>query len=97
MPTSGAERSVTMPDRDDPVAELFATGALVLLLGAVIAAVVGAVELGRGSVMTATIVWVAAVVGLVVSLGHFMANGERAEAAPADLPFPSWLRNEADA
>ena len=87
-----------MPDRDDTVAELITTGALLLVIGAVIAAVVGAVELGRGSIVTATIVWVAAAIGLTVSFGHFMASDEDdVDAAASELPFPSWLRNEADA
>lgn len=86
-----------MPDRDDPVAELLTTGALLLMIGAVIAAVVGAVELGRGSVVTAVIAWAAAGIGLAVSFAHFVSSGEADDEATPELPFPSWLRNEADA
>ena len=41
-----------MPNEDDPFAELIATGALVLLVGAVIAGAIGAVEWGCGSALT---------------------------------------------
>ena len=85
-----------MVDGDDPLKEILATGALVLVLGAIIGCVIGAVELGQGSAVTAIIAWAAAAVGFGVSLTYFMADARKSEEAPAELPFPSWLRTESE-
>jgi membrane associated rhomboid family serine protease len=85
-----------MADRDDPLKEILATGALVLVVGAIIGSVIGAVELGRGSAATAIIAWASAAVGFAVSLAYFMADARKGEEAPAELPFPSWLRTESE-
>lgn len=81
-----------MADRDDPLKEILATGALMLVVGAIIGCVVGAVELGQGSVATAIIAWLAAAVGFAVSLAYFTSDAREGEKAAAELPFPSWLR-----
>lgn len=86
-----------MADGDDPVREMLATGALVLVIGSIIGTVIGAVELGSGSAATAVVVWVAAAVGFAVSFGYFIADAGRDDRAGADLPFPSWLRTESEA
>ena len=86
-----------MPNEDDPFAELIATGALVLLVGAVIAGTIGAVEWGRGSAVTAMLAGAGAAIGFAVSMACFMSDARRDDEAVAELPFPSWLRNEADA
>lgn len=85
-----------MANEDDPMREILATGALVLVLGAIIGSVIGAVELGRGSVATAIIAWTAAAVGLAVSLAYFRADARSGDEATAELPFPSWLRTESE-
>lgn len=85
-----------MADGDDPVKEILATGALILVMGAIIGCVIGAVELGRGSVATAVVAWAAAAVGFAVSFAYFMADARRGEQAAAELPFPSWLRTESE-
>jgi membrane associated rhomboid family serine protease len=86
-----------MADEDDPFAEIIATGALLLLVGAVIAGVIGAGEWGSGSSVTAVVASAAAAIGFAVSVACFMFDARRDEEATAELPFPSWLRNEADA
>ena len=86
-----------MADIDDPIAELRATGALVLLVGALIAGVIGAVEWGSGSAFVATSICAASAIGFAVSVAWFVVEGQRADEAAAELPFPSWLRSEADA
>lgn len=83
-----------MPVEDDPMKEIFATGALILVLGAIIGGVIGAMELGQGSVATAIIAWVAAAVGFGISLAYFMTDARKSEQAAAELPFPCWLRTE---
>jgi membrane associated rhomboid family serine protease len=85
-----------MADGDDPLTEILATGALVLVMGAIIGGVIGAVELGRGSTATAIIAWAAAAVGFGISLVYFMADARQGERAAAELPFPSWLRTESE-
>jgi hypothetical protein len=85
-----------MTHDDDPFTEIIATGALLLLVAAVIAGVVGAVEWGSGS-GAAAVTCAAAAIGFAVSMALFVFEGRRAEEAAIDLPFPSWLRNEADA
>lgn len=85
-----------MADGDDPMKEIFATGALILVLGAIIGCVIGAMELGQGSIATALIAWAAAAVGFGVSLAYFMADARKGEQAAAELPFPSWLRTESE-
>ena len=85
-----------MADGDDPLKEILATGALILVLGAIIGCVIGAVELGQGSAATAIIAWVAAAAGFGISLAYFMADARKSEQVPAELPFPSWLRTETE-
>lgn len=88
-----------MPNSDnaaDSTSEILASGALVLVIGAIIGAAVGAVELGRGSTTTAIIAWVAAAAGLAVSLAYFMSDAGEDEKAAAELPFPSWLRADSE-
>jgi membrane associated rhomboid family serine protease len=84
-------------DQDDPFTEIIATGALVLLMGALIAGVIGAAQWGSGSTLTAMVASATAVIGFVVSVACFMYEGRRAEEAATEVPFPSWRRSEADA
>ena len=86
-----------MAQDDDPFAELKTTGALILLMAAVIAGGIGIVQWGSGSTMTAMLVCIASAIGFMISMALFMLEGQREERAAAKLPFPSWLRNEADA
>lgn len=85
-----------MADGDDPLKEILATGALILVLGAIIGCVIGAVELGQGSAVTAVVAWTAAAVGFGVSLAYFTADAREDEQPAAELPFPSWLRTESE-
>lgn len=85
-----------MADSDNPLKEILATGALILVLGAIIGCVVGAVELGQGSVATAIVAWLAAAVGFAVSLAYFTSDVPKEEEAAAELPFPSWLRTDSE-
>lgn len=85
-----------MADGDDPLKEIFATGALLLVVGAIIGCVIGAVELGQGSAATAIVAWAAAAAGFGISLAYFMADARKGEEAAAELPFPSWLRTDSE-
>ena len=86
-----------MAQEVDPFAELKTTGALILLMAAVIAGGIGAVQWGSGSTMTAMLVCTASAIGFTISMALFLIEGQREEQAAAKLPFPSWLRNEPDA
>ncbi|MEU0494603.1 hypothetical protein [Mycobacterium sp. NPDC006124] len=77
---------------DDPSAEILATGGLVTMIGAVMAAVISVVTLGGGNLMAAGILGTVALVSFAVSLVLFSADSKRSEGTP--LPFPSWLRAE---
>jgi hypothetical protein len=52
------------------------------------------VTLGQGNVALAGVLGTVAVVSFVVSLACFVSDSNRAEQAP--LPFPSWLRSDAE-
>ena len=69
-----------MPNEDDPFAEFIATGALVLLVGAVIAGAIGAVEWGRGSALTAMLTGTGAAICFAVSMACFMSDAQRDQA-----------------
>jgi hypothetical protein len=79
---------------DDPTSEFLATSGLVTIMGAVMAAVIAVVTLGQGNVALAGVLGTVAVVSFVVSLACFISDSNRAEQAP--LPFPSWLRSDAE-
>jgi len=85
-----------MADGDDPIREILATGALLLVVAAIIGSVIGAVELGQGSATTAIVAWTIAAAGFAVSLAYFTADARRNDDEPAELPFPSWLRTESE-
>ena len=77
---------------DDPAAEILATGGLVGLLGAVMAAVIAVVYLGDGDPAMAGLLGAIALVSFAGSLVCFAVDSNRSDDAP--LPFPSWLRTE---
>jgi hypothetical protein len=79
---------------DDPASEVLATSGLVTIMGAVMAAVIAVVELGQGSAALAGVLGTVSAVSFVVSLACFFSDSNRAEEAP--LPFPSWLRSDAE-
>lgn len=80
---------------DDPTAEILATSGLITMLGAVMAAVVAVVALGEGSMALAGVLGGVAFVSFAVSLVCFFVDSNRADGTP--LPFPSWLRTDAEA
>jgi len=75
---------------DDPSAEILATGGLVTMLGAVMAAVIAVVTLGGGDLVLAGVLGTVALISFGVSLLLFSADSKRSEGTA--LPFPSWLR-----
>jgi hypothetical protein len=77
---------------DDPSAEILATGGLVTMLGAVMAAVIAVVTLGGGNLVMAGVLGTVALISFAVSLVLFSIDSKRSEGA--SLPFPSWLRAE---
>jgi hypothetical protein len=77
----------------DPVAEVVATAGLLLMFVAVIGIVMGVTSFGLDGDVFATVCCAIAVVSFVGSIGCFIADGKRLEAAEAALPFPSMLRN----
>jgi hypothetical protein len=77
---------------DDPSAEILATGGLVTMLGAVMAAVIAVVTLGGGNLVLAGVLGTVALISFAASLVLFSVDSRRSEGAP--LPFPSWLRAE---
>ena len=79
---------------DDPSAEILATGGLVTMLGAVMAAVIAVVTLGGGNLAMAGVLGTVAVISFAVSLVLFSVDSKRSEGAP--LPFPSWLRADSE-
>ena len=79
---------------DQPTSEILATGGLLTMLGAVVAAVIGLVSLGQGDLGLAVILGAVAVVVFGVSLSCFFLDSNRAEEQP--LPFPSWLRRDVE-
>ena len=79
---------------DDPSAELLATAGLVTMLGAVLAAVIAVVTLGGGNLMMAGALGSVALISFAASLVLFTLDSRRSEGAP--LPFPSWLRTDAE-
>ncbi|BBZ30057.1 hypothetical protein MMAD_43520 [Mycolicibacterium madagascariense] len=79
---------------DDPTSEFLATSGLLTMLGAVVATVIGIVALGNGAIATAGTLGAVALLSFVASLACFAADSNRSEEAP--LPFPSWLRAEAE-
>jgi multisubunit Na+/H+ antiporter MnhF subunit len=80
-------------DVQDPVAEVVATGGLLLVFVAVIGTVMGVTSFALGGNVFATVCCVIALVSFVGSIACFIADGKRLEAAEATLPFPSMLRN----
>jgi hypothetical protein len=79
---------------DDPTAEILATSGLMTMLGAVVAAVIAIVALGSGSIATAAILGAIALFSFAASLVCFAADSNRSDETP--LPFPSWLRTDAE-
>lgn len=79
---------------DDPAAEILATGGLITMLASVVAAVIAVVALGNGSTAMAGILGALAVLSFAGSLVCFAADSNRSDDAP--LPFPSWLRTDAE-
>ncbi len=79
---------------DDPATEILATGGLITLLGAVMAAVIAVVALGDGNLAMAGILGGVALISFAASLTCFVADSSRSEGTP--LPFPSWLRTESE-
>ncbi|HYO03564.1 MAG TPA: hypothetical protein VET27_17510 [Mycobacterium sp.] len=77
---------------DDPAAEILATGGLITLLGAVVAAVIALVSLGDGNPAMAAIIGAVALISFAASLACFAVESNRTDDTP--LPFPSWLRTE---
>jgi hypothetical protein len=80
-------------DVQDPVAEVVATGGLLLVFVAVIGTVMGVTSFALGGNVFATVCCVIALVSFVGSIACFVADGKRLEAAEATLPFPSMLQN----
>ncbi len=78
---------------DDPAAEILATGGLITMLGAVMAAVIAVVALAYGNPAMAGILGAVALISFAASLVCFAADSSRSE---APLPFPSWLRTESE-
>jgi hypothetical protein len=78
----------------DPTSEILASSGLVTIMGAVLSAVIAVVTLGQGNAALAAVLGTVAVVSFVVSLACFFSDSNRAEEAP--LPFPSWLRSDAE-
>jgi hypothetical protein len=92
-------RDITVVDKstrgvDDPTSEILATTGLITMLGAVLAAVIAAATLGEGSAAMAGIFGAVALLSFAVSLMCFAVDSNRGAEAP--LPFPSWLRTEAE-
>jgi hypothetical protein len=77
----------------DPIAEVVATGGLLLVFVAVIGTVLGVTSFALGANVFATVCCGIALVSFVSSIACFIADGKRLEAAEATLPFPSMLRN----
>ena len=78
----------------DPFAEVLATSGLVTMLGAVLAAVIAIVTFGHGDVLFASLLGLAALVSFAISVACFFSDSNRVD--DAALPFPSWLRTDAD-
>ena len=75
---------------DDPSAEILATGGLVTMLGAVMAAVIAVVTVGDGKLVMAGVLGTVALLSFAASLVLFSVDSKRSQRAA--LPFPSWLR-----
>jgi hypothetical protein len=84
-----------MTDQDDSFDEILATGALVMMLAAFVAAVFAFVEWGHGEIGTALIIGAAAALAFAASMAYFVVES-RAEETAKELPFPSWLRSEVE-
>jgi hypothetical protein len=103
MTDAGSRRDRTVAEQntqnirstDDPTAEFLATSGLLTMLGAVVATVIAIVALGTGSVPTAAVLGAVALLSFAASLVCFAADSKRSDEAP--LPFPSWLRTDAEA
>ena len=80
-------------DVQDPVAEVVATGGLLLVFVAVIGTVMGVTSFALGGNVFATVCCVIALVSFVGSIACFIADGKRLEVAEATPPFPSMLQN----
>jgi hypothetical protein len=79
---------------DNPSAEFLATSGLVTMLGAVVAGVIAVVTLSGGNVAASAALGALAALSFAVSLACFAADSGRSE--DGALPFPSWLRSDAE-
>ncbi len=80
---------------DDPSAEVRATFGLITMVASVVTGVIAVVALGGGGGLApAAGLGALAVLSFVVSLACFAADSNRSEGTP--LPFPSWIRTDAE-